>query len=89
MKPAIVVLSAAALPLARRIAALTGGEVHGPAGRVEAADRSFAKVAPHLTALFREGRPILALMASGALIRILAPSLADERSPRGSGSTAC
>ncbi|KQT64113.1 MULTISPECIES: precorrin-3B C(17)-methyltransferase [unclassified Aureimonas] len=78
MKPAIVVLSPSALPLARRLAALTGGEVHGLTTRVEGADRSFAATAPHLAALFAEGRPILALMASGAVIRILAPLLADK-----------
>ncbi|KQT46216.1 precorrin-3B methylase [Aureimonas sp. Leaf454] len=77
MKPAVVTLSAAALPLARRIAALISGEVHGLAGRADA-ERSFAKVGPHLASLFAEGRPILALMASGAVIRILAPLLADK-----------
>lgn len=78
MKPAILVLSPSALPLATRIAAATGGETHGLAGRVAGAERSFAKVGPHLAALFAEGRPILALMASGAVIRLLAPHLADK-----------
>ena len=78
MKPAIVVLSPGALPLAKRIAALTAGEVHGLADRVDAADRSFAKLAPHLAMLFSERRPILALMAAGAVIRILAPLLCDK-----------
>ena len=35
--------------------------------------------ATHLRDLFRAGRPIVAVMATGALIRILAPLLADKR----------
>lgn len=78
--PAVVILSDAALPLARRIAAEIGGEVHGAAARVTAADRHFASVKEHVQALFAEGRPIIAIMASGAVIRILAPLLTDKHS---------
>lgn len=78
--PAIVVLTAAALPLARRVAAaLPGAEVHGLAERVEGADRRFSDTASHLRALFAAGRPIVGLCACGILIRALAPALSDKR----------
>ncbi|SKA28220.1 precorrin-3B C(17)-methyltransferase [Consotaella salsifontis] len=78
MKPAIVILTDQAMPLARRIAEATGGAVHGLAARVASPDRAFEAVGPHLRSLFAERRPIVALMASGAVIRILAPMLADK-----------
>ena len=37
------------------------------------------KVAAHLRALFREGRPIVGICAAGILIRVLAPLLSDKR----------
>lgn len=80
MTPAIVILSAAALPLAARIRAVVGGAVHGGAARVPAADVAFAEAGPHLKALFAAGRPIVAVMAAGALIRLLAPLLKDKAS---------
>jgi cobalt-precorrin 5A hydrolase/precorrin-3B C17-methyltransferase len=76
--PAIVILSESALPLARRIAEATGGTVHGYAARVTGANVSFEKAGDHLPALFAQGRAIIAIMASGALIRILAPHLDDK-----------
>jgi cobalt-precorrin 5A hydrolase/precorrin-3B C17-methyltransferase len=77
--PAIIILSEAALPMARRIARATGGEVHGLARRItETVDVSFTDVGSHLASLFRDGRAIVALMASGAVIRLLAPQLADK-----------
>ncbi|WP_416357813.1 precorrin-3B C(17)-methyltransferase [Aureimonas phyllosphaerae] len=75
--PAILCLGPAALPLARRIADALGGEVHA-GERVPGGDVAFAGAGDHIRALFSEGRPIVALMASGALIRILAPRLADK-----------
>jgi len=82
---AIVVLTPAALPTARRLrAALAGAEIHGRAGRVDAgpghgADVTFADTAAHLRALFTAGREIVGVCASGILIRTLAPLLADKR----------
>ncbi|MDQ0455902.1 cobalt-precorrin 5A hydrolase/precorrin-3B C17-methyltransferase [Rhizobium paknamense] len=77
-KPAILTLMPGALNLAERLAACVGGEVHGAAGRVTGAQVSFAEVKPHVQDLFRQGRPIIALMASGAIIRLLAPLLGDK-----------
>ncbi|MCF1446378.1 precorrin-3B C(17)-methyltransferase [Agrobacterium vitis] len=80
VKPAIVTLMPTALALARRIAEAVGGEVHAAACRVDGADQSFNDVKSHVRALFSAGRPILAVMASGALIRLLAPLLTDKQS---------
>ncbi|BDA82590.1 precorrin-3B C(17)-methyltransferase [Aureimonas sp. SA4125] len=78
MTPAIIILSPAALPLAERIRDALGGEIHGASARVAAADLRFAEAGPHLRALFTEGRPVVAVMAAGAVIRLLAPVLSDK-----------
>ena len=78
LDPAVVVMSDAALPLGRRIAQVIDGRVHGVGGRISAAERTAEAVGDHLRMLFREGRPIVAVMAAGALVRILAPLLADK-----------
>ena len=77
-KPAVVILSEAAASLGRRIAAELDGELHGAASRVTDADIRFSSAKDHVQALFSAGRPIVAVMASGALIRLLAPLLADK-----------
>ncbi|MBA4798077.1 MAG: precorrin-3B C(17)-methyltransferase [Rhizobiales bacterium] len=77
-KPAVVILSEAAASLGRRIAGDIGGELHGAASRVTSADIRFSSAKDHVQALFVSGRPIIAVMASGALIRLLAPLLADK-----------
>ncbi len=79
MRPAVVILHAGAMALARQVADAIGGEVHGLARRVGEADVSFEDAGAHLAALFRQGRPIAAVMAAGAVIRLLAPHLADKR----------
>ncbi len=78
MKPAIVILNSSSAALAHTIAAAIGGAVHGLSGRVERADIRFDAAGDHIRALFAEGRAIIAVMASGALIRILAPVLSDK-----------
>lgn len=78
-KPAIIILSASTLTMAQRVASELGGEVHGFSKRVtDGADVTFDDVAAHLAVLFQEGRPIVAVMATGALIRLLAPQLGDK-----------
>lgn len=77
--PAFIALNAPGLATARRAqTALGQGEIHGLDGRTKDADVSFGATGPHLRALFEAGRPIIAFMASGALIRILAPCLSDK-----------
>ena len=78
MKPAIVVLSSSALPVAGAIAEAIGGEIHGAASRVDGTDVVFDQAAGHIADLFHSGRPVVGLMASGALIRMLAPHLSDK-----------
>lgn len=77
--PAVVILNEAAAPLGRRIAAGISGELHGAVARVTSADVQFSSVKDHVQALFSAGRPIVAVMASGALIRLLAPLLCDKQ----------
>ena len=72
---AFVALSPGGLDTARRLQARLGGEVHG---RAEAADVVYDDLAAHLSTLFRDGRPIVGLMAAGVLVRLLAPLLADK-----------
>ncbi len=74
----MVILSEAARQTGERIARVLDGELHGAAARVVGADVSFPEAKAHLQSLFLSGRPVLAVMASGALIRILAPVLADK-----------
>ncbi len=77
-KPAIVVLNEASQRLAERLAAASGGAVHGLHTRTTGVDVVFDAVGPHVRELFRNGHPILAIMASGAVIRLLAPALEDK-----------
>jgi cobalt-precorrin 5A hydrolase/precorrin-3B C17-methyltransferase len=79
MTPAIIVLSSTTVPLAMKIATAAHGEVHGLDGRVDNVEVTFENAARHIAGLFREGRPIIAIMASGAIIRILSPLLADKK----------
>jgi hypothetical protein len=60
--PAIVILSDAAKPMARRIAEVLGGEVHGLARRVtDGVDVGFDDAVAHLSELFLQGRPVIGL----------------------------
>ena len=79
--PVIIVLAGGALPVARTVRAAVGGTIHAAARRVAAdqADGVFDDLRAHLGALFGAGRPIVALMAAGALVRLLAPLLSDKR----------
>ena len=78
--PALVVLTQAGCHLARRIAdALPEAEIVGLDRRVDGADRGIDDVTGELQALFRAGRPIVGVCATGILIRALAPLLSDKR----------
>ena len=77
--PAVVILDARQVALARRIAAaLPGAAVHGPASLRDDADVAYERLGPHLVALFRAGTPIVGICAAGILIRLLSPHLADK-----------
>jgi cobalt-precorrin 5A hydrolase / cobalt-factor III methyltransferase / precorrin-3B C17-methyltransferase len=78
---AIVVLGPGGLALARRLVVeLPGATLHGYAPRVADAAVRFDDVAGHLSALFADGQPIVALCAAGIVIRSLAPLFRDKRS---------
>lgn len=81
LSPAIVILSDAAMPVAETIRNTTGGVIHAARRRVSPADGAvlFDDTKAHMQALFLDRVPIVAVMASGAVIRILAPLLAAKR----------
>lgn len=80
MKAAILVLGEAAIATARHVqSALGNAEVLGLENRVAKADRSFAHFGDTIRALYEEGRPIIALCASGIIIRALALLLQNKR----------
>lgn len=78
--PAIIILSPSALDVAERVKGVVGGEIHALAGRVESGVAIlFGDPKGHVQNLFRDGVPIIAVMASGAVIRLLAPVLDDKQ----------
>ncbi len=77
--PAVIVLGPGGLDVARRIADVTGAEIHGLARRVSGADVAFNDAGEHLRTLFRDGRPTIGVCAAAIPIRLLAPALADKR----------
>ncbi|MEL6744266.1 MAG: precorrin-3B C(17)-methyltransferase, partial [Pseudomonadota bacterium] len=78
--PAIIVISPSGMAVAEEIKALSDGKIHGLKGRVDACDVSFDDVGEHLAALFVGGTTIVGVMASGALVRMVAPHLRDKHS---------
>ncbi|MEM7463670.1 MAG: cobalamin biosynthesis protein, partial [Pseudomonadota bacterium] len=78
-RPSVIVLSPADLELAKKIAAAIDGKVEGYGKRVEQAENLFTDPKLHLQRLFLAGTPIVAIMATGAVIRMLAPALDDKK----------
>ncbi|MBC7906581.1 MAG: precorrin-3B C(17)-methyltransferase [Rhodospirillaceae bacterium] len=77
---AVLVVTPAALPAARRVmAALPGAQLHGLAGRADEADVVFTDTKAHIRALFEANTAIIGVCASGILIRAVAPLLTDKR----------
>lgn len=77
---AVVVVTPAALPTARRIVAtLPGACLHGLAGRVDEAEQVFADTKAHIAALFKAGTPIIGVCAAGILIRAIGAVLVDKQ----------
>jgi cobalt-precorrin 5A hydrolase / precorrin-3B C17-methyltransferase len=79
VKPVIFVLGASALPLALRLKPELNAEIHTP-DCVSGGDVTYPKATAHLASLFKEGRSIIGLCASGILIRALAPILKEKHS---------
>ncbi|MDP7464440.1 MAG: cobalamin biosynthesis protein, partial [SAR324 cluster bacterium] len=78
-KPAVICLTAGAVPVAQRVVTLLDGTLHGKADRVLEAEVPFTETVAHLAELFREGTPIIGVCAAGILIRAVAPELKDKR----------
>ncbi|MBA5981849.1 precorrin-3B C(17)-methyltransferase [Pseudomonas sp. MD195_PC81_125] len=77
--PAIVILGQSALATARRIRQVyPTAQIHGLAGRVEGADRSYQEFGATLRELYQQDTPIIALCAAGIVIRTLAPLLIEK-----------
>ena len=79
LAPVVLALSQSGAPVARRVADLIGGSVHGRAGRVDEADAFFPDALAHARDLFAAGVPVIGVCASGILIRAVAPLLSDKR----------
>ena len=79
MAPAIVILGNGALATAQRLQGLyPQAQVHGLAGRVDAADVSYSDFGATLRALYQSDTPIIALCAAGIVIRSLASVLLEK-----------
>lgn len=77
--PVVLALSRSGEPVAHRVAAALGAQVHGRKGRVDRADAWFGNALDHARDLFAAGIPVIGVCASGILIRAVAPLLADKR----------
>lgn len=77
-KPHIILLNDSAFEVAQHLAQTTGGIIEGAQKRSRLADTLFDDVGKRMRELFEGGAPIIALMASGAVIRLLAPVLGDK-----------
>lgn len=79
---AIVALSQDSMALANRMKPILAAdgvsiELHAKTG-IEGADHSFGQTKAHLGELFQAGKAVLALCASGIVIRALAPLISDK-----------
>ncbi len=77
MKPVIFILGPSALPLAQRLRGLLQGEIHAP-DFLDSGDVRFPGAATHLADMFKAKRTIIALCASGIVIRTLGQHLIDK-----------
>ena len=68
-RPAVLAFNPAGAAIARRAADCVGGDALGLASRVEGLDGSFEDAEAQVRELFRAGRPIIGVCASGILIR--------------------
>ena len=78
-KPAIIVLATSSLGVAAELKSFTDGEIHALRSRVDDADVFFDDAGQHVCDLFSSKRAIIGIMASGALIRLVAPVIGDKQ----------
>jgi len=74
---AIIILNASALPLAEKIKASLDRDcdIYALAGKINNFPREFARFSDFVQTLYQQNRPIIAVCASGIVIRSLAPIL--------------
>ncbi|MEM0899041.1 MAG: precorrin-3B C(17)-methyltransferase [Pseudomonadota bacterium] len=78
-RPAVICISSSTEELGLKIAKLIDGDVHGLSKRVNrVCSVTFDDTGAHLRTLHKSGTPIIAIMASGAIIRLLANALEDK-----------
>ena len=77
-KPHIIILNDSAFPMAEKLARIVEGVVEGAAKRSVLTAHTFDDVGQRLRELFNAGNPIIAVMASGSIIRLLATELNDK-----------
>lgn len=79
LAPVIIALTIDGERLARTLqVALPGSEVHGLEHRTDAPDVPFAETVKHIATLYRSGRSIVGVCASGILVRAVAETLSDK-----------
>ena len=77
---AVVVLGRSGVAVGARVrAALPGAALCGPRALAGECDETYDRLDDCLALAFVEGRPIVGICASGILIRLLAPLIADKR----------
>lgn len=79
MKPEIIILSDSAFALALQIQEVIGGEISGLEGRCTQLSNLFPDVRTKIQTAFKSGSPIIAIMACGAVVRLLADCLEDKK----------
>ncbi len=79
MKPAIFILGPSALPLAQKIKAEIGGEIHGPK-ELAGCDVSYEIATHAMSRAFLLNQTVVGICASGILIRAVAARLKNKRS---------
>lgn len=76
----VIILNDAAMPVAQKLKEKLGEPIHGLHSRCSGPDMTFEDVKSHVQSLFQSGEPVIGVMASGALVRLLAPVLRDKQS---------
>ena len=74
---AIFVLGPSALPLAQKIKASIGGDIHGPEG-LDGCDRHFENALHALGQVSRNAQAVVGLFAAGILVRALGPKMPEK-----------
>lgn len=77
-EPAIIILGPSGLPVAKKVAKLVEGKIHGLEKRVDAVHVAFGDTMNHLQSLFATGQPVIGICAAGILIRALGPLATDK-----------